>query len=47
MAEGVTYGLAFPFENSQKGDFLLLTETQFAQIRSDLIHLLLSYLFLV
>ena len=42
MAEGVTYGLAFPFENSQKGDFLLLTETQFAQIRSDLIHLLLT-----
>ena len=42
MAEGVTYGLAFPFEDSPKGDFLLLTETQFAQIRSDLIHLLLT-----
>ena len=42
MAEGVTYGLAFPFEDSPKGDFLLLTETQFAQIISDLIHLLLT-----
>ena len=31
MADGVTYGLAFPFEDSTKGDFLLLTETQFAQ----------------
>ena len=42
MADGVTYGLAFPFEDSTKGDFLLLTETQFAQIRSDLVHLLLT-----
>ena len=42
MADGVTYGLAFPFENSHKGDYLLLTETQFTQIRSDLIHLLLT-----
>jgi phage baseplate assembly protein W len=42
MADGVTYGLAFPFENSNKGDYLLLTETQFTQIRSDLIHLLLT-----
>lgn len=42
MADGVTYGLVFPFEDSTKGDYLLLTETQFTQIRSDLIHLLLT-----
>ena len=42
MADGVTYGLVFPFEDSTRGDYLLLTETQFQQIRSDLIHLLLT-----
>lgn len=42
MADGVTYGIVFPFEDSTKGDYLLLTETQFTQIRSDLIHLLLT-----
>ena len=42
MAEGLTYGLNFPFENSTQGDYLLLTETQYNQIRSDLLHLILT-----
>ena len=42
MSDGITYGLAFPFQDSTQGDFLLLTETQYAQIKSDLIHLLLT-----
>lgn len=42
MAEGITYGLIFPFNDSVTGDFLELSETQYQQIRSDLIHLLLT-----
>lgn len=42
MADGITYGLNFPFEDSNKGDYLLLTETAAAQIRSDLLHLILT-----
>ncbi len=42
MAEGITYGLEFPFVDSTQGDYLALTETQFQQIRSDLLHLLLT-----
>ena len=42
MADGITYGLNFPFEDSNKGDYLLLTETAAAQIRSDLLHLMLT-----
>jgi hypothetical protein len=37
MAEGITYGLIFPFNDSVTGDFLELSETQYQQIRSDLI----------
>jgi phage baseplate assembly protein W len=42
MAEGITYGLEFPFVDSTQGDYLALTETQYQQIRSDLLHLLLT-----
>ena len=42
MAEGLTYGINFPFEDSTQGDYLLLTETQYNQIRSDLLHLILT-----
>jgi len=42
MAEGITYGLEFPFVDSTLGDYLALTETQFQQIRSDLLHLILT-----
>ena len=42
MAEGITYGLEFPFVDSTQGDYLALTETQDQQIRSDLLHLILT-----
>jgi len=42
MGEGITYGLEFPFVDSTQGDYLALTETQFQQIRSDLLHLILT-----
>ena len=42
MANGVTYGITFPFTNSVRGDYLGLTELESQQIRSDLIHLLLT-----
>lgn len=42
MADGITYGLNFPFRDSRRGDYLELTETESAQIKSDLIHLLLT-----
>jgi hypothetical protein len=42
MADGITYGLNFPFKDSLRGDYLLLTELQSQEIKSDLIHLLLT-----
>ena len=42
MADGITYGLGFPFRQSQKGDYVNLTETSGDEIRSNLIHLLLT-----
>ncbi len=42
MADGVTYGLFFPFQDSRRGDYLGLTDFEQQQIRSDLIHLLLT-----
>jgi phage baseplate assembly protein W len=42
MADGITYGINFPFRDSERGDFLQLTEFQSQQIRADLIHLLLT-----
>lgn len=37
-----TYGIDFPFRESDKGDFLKMTETPEREIRADLIHLLLT-----
>ena len=37
-----TYGLNFPFYNSNNGDFLQLTSSIEAEVKSDLIHLLLT-----
>jgi phage baseplate assembly protein W len=37
-----TYGVNFPFYDSNNGDFLLLTKTIESQVKSDLIHLLLT-----
>lgn len=42
MADGTTYGLFFPFQDSRRGDYLALTEYESQEIRSDLIHLLLT-----
>ena len=37
-----TIGVNFPFQDSENGDYLQLTGTPEAEIRSDLIHLLLT-----
>jgi len=37
-----TYGIDFPFRESDKGDFFKMTETPEREIRADLIHLLLT-----
>lgn len=42
MANGKTYGIAFPFSQSPYGDYVKLTETANDEIRTDLIHLLLT-----
>ena len=42
MANGKTYGVAFPFTQSTVGDYVLLTQTANDEIRTDLIHLLLT-----
>jgi phage baseplate assembly protein W len=42
MANGVTYGINFPFRDSSRGDFLELTQLESQQVKSDLIHLLLT-----
>jgi phage baseplate assembly protein W len=42
MANGITYGLQFPFADSLRGDYLRLTEFQRDEIKSDLLHLLLT-----
>ena len=42
MANGITYGLNFPFRDSARGDYLELTEFQAQEIKADLIHLLLT-----
>jgi phage baseplate assembly protein W len=42
MANGVTYGLKFPFTQSYEGKYLGATETSDDEVRSDLIHLLLT-----
>lgn len=42
MADGITYGLNFPFRDSRQGDYLELTELEAQEIKADLIHLLLT-----
>ena len=42
MADGITYGINFPFRDSRKGDYLQLTELESQEIKADLIHLLLT-----
>ena len=42
MANGRTYGIAFPFNDSTDGKYLKLTQTANDEIRTDLIHLLLT-----
>jgi len=42
MAEFGTYGIDFPFQDSDLGYYLQLTETPEEEIKADLIHLLLT-----
>lgn len=42
MANGLTYGINFPFRDSLRGDYLQLTEKENDEIKADLIHLLLT-----
>ena len=42
MAEGKTYGINFPFRDSSKGTYLSLSEESDEEIRSSLVHLLLT-----
>lgn len=42
MADGKTYGIAFPFNPSTEGKYLKLTQTSNDEIKTDLIHLLLT-----
>ena len=42
MANGITYGINFPFRDSKRGDYLQLTEFEAQEIKADLIHLLLT-----
>lgn len=37
-----TYGIDFPFRDSEKGDYLKMTETPEKEVRANLIHLLLT-----
>jgi phage baseplate assembly protein W len=42
MANGVTYGVNFPFNDSLKGDYISLSQNPDQEIRSNLLHLLLT-----
>ncbi len=42
MAQFVTYGINFPFRDSSDGKYLSLSKTTDEEIRTDLIHLLLT-----
>ena len=42
MANGLTYGITFPFRDSFNGKFLDLTDYSSEEVRSNLIHLLLT-----
>lgn len=38
----VTYGIDFPFRDSQKGDYVSMTEIPEKEVRANLVHLLLT-----
>jgi phage baseplate assembly protein W len=42
MANGITYGINFPFQDSMVGKYLMTTQSTDDEIRSSLIHLLLT-----
>jgi hypothetical protein len=42
MADGLTYGVNFPFRTSPKGYYFSLSETGDEEIRSSLLHLILT-----
>lgn len=42
MADGITYGIDFPFRDSVRGDYLRLTQYESEEVKADLIHLLLT-----
>jgi phage baseplate assembly protein W len=42
MANGITYGINFPFRDSYQGNYLSLSQVNDEEIRSNLIHLLLT-----
>jgi phage baseplate assembly protein W len=42
MSNGITYGISFPFNDSREGKFLELTQLTDDEIRTDLIHLILT-----
>jgi phage baseplate assembly protein W len=42
MADGITYGINFPFRDSYQGNYLSLSQTSDEEIRSNLIHLILT-----
>jgi hypothetical protein len=42
MADGISYGINFPFRNSLKGDYLQVTEFEKDEVRAALLHLILT-----
>ena len=42
MAQGKTYGITFPFRDSFDGKYLDLTDFDEDEVKTDLIHLLLT-----
>ena len=42
MANGITYGITFPFRDSFNGKYLDLTDYASEEVRTNLIHLLLT-----
>jgi len=42
MANGITYGISFPFVDSFTGRYLDVTESTEAEIRTNLVHLILT-----
>ena len=42
MANGITYGITFPFRDSFNGKYLDLTDYSSEEVRTNLIHLLLT-----